>query len=134
MTLVIDLFIFVVGGMIEYVVDVSNNKYDSDNSLLTHTTLLFHHIISFFGNFGWISSNKVVLAIFVLSPAVAGIHWHFNEGECCLSKYINKVSNKPKDHEFKEMSYILGMDWKTFHVTFYPIFWFIGFLKLIFLL
>ena len=133
MTLTIDLFIFVVGGMIEYVVDVSKHKYDSDNSLLTHTTLLFHHIISFFGNFGWISNNKVLLTIFVLSPAVAGLHWHFNGG-CCLSQYINKVSNKPKDFQFQEISHVLGMDWKTYHLTFYPLFWLIGLIKLIVLL
>ena len=55
----------------DFIFYLDNNKCDTKNS---NIILYIHHILNIFANFGWLSSNKVILYIYLLNYSLLSIY------------------------------------------------------------
>lgn len=109
----IEIIIFLI-GCLSYLLD-KNNCGKANLILFTH------HIINIFINFGWLSNNKILLYIYVLSPITTIIHWKLNNNKCILTELHNKACNN--NIEFNDLFNMLGLKlypfWNNYGHTLY---------------
>lgn len=108
-------------------ISTSKKKYKKCiNDLKFMPFLYVHHIISVFTLIGWLSSNKKILILYILTLIVIFVHWKTNNGHCFSTDYINDLCKI--DIELRDFYYFLGL--KKQMKTIAGIFAFIAFLKI----
>lgn len=100
--------IFIIVGIIWFIIDKSTNGCTTKLSLKDNFILFFHHIISTFIGFGWLSNNKIFLKYYIYVPLINVAIWKFNYEKCPLADI--KYSCKTNDKRFlRDISYYLGI-------------------------
>lgn len=61
--------------------------------------LLFHHIISIYGLFGWMLSSLNLVRLYVIAIPILILYW-FIVKDCQLSIYTNQVCKWENDYKF----------------------------------
>jgi hypothetical protein len=83
-------------GFLAYLLDIltakdlyKNCKYPVTNQV----ELLFHHVLYIFSLTGWLSDNKTLLKIYVVSTILYFTHWYFNNNNCRFTEMTKKDCN-----------------------------------------
>jgi len=83
-------------------------------SVQFHAELCFHHIVSVFIQFGWLSNDPLVLKVYLGTVAVVLMMWNMNDGDgqgthCYLTQRINEQCHLPVTQNLREWTYLLGL-------------------------
>ena len=123
-------------GIIFYIIDVmtmKGNYLSCQNILETHTTILVHHIINVFAQFGWLSNNKYMLYAYLPAPLIVIAHWKTNDNKCIMTEYVNDQCNIKKGVYFRDLWFLSGIkklkNYETIHRVYLIIGWIIAFIK-----
>lgn len=71
--------------------------------------IMGHHIIGTIANFGWLSTSKIFLSLFICINIIIIIHWFTNNNKCLATEYLNQLCGKPNDHLFPDFFFIIGL-------------------------
>ena len=128
--------LIIIVGIFFYIIDVMTMKghyLSCQNMLVTHTTLIVHHIINIFAQFGWLSNNKYILYAYLPSPLIVILHWQTNNNKCIMTEYVNDQCNIEKGTYFRDLWFLLGIkklkNYETIHRTYLIIGWLIALIK-----
>ena len=123
------LFIFY-ASILSFILDISTNScfknLFSENNVETNNLkkisilefLFLHHVLAVYLYFGWLSSSKFYLEIYVGLVLVIIFHWMTNNQKCILTQIINWYCGY-NDHEwFHDIFWITGIKSKTWFNTF----------------
>ncbi len=112
-----EISLFFILGFVEFILDLIlyKNLYTNCNHLfIFYIELLFHHIIGIFTAFGWLSSNKYVLMLYVFTTISVIIQWNvmkfLGKGKCIISNNTNRLCKLEKYEKLKNWSIILKLD------------------------
>jgi hypothetical protein len=105
--IIFELIVLILVSLVFFIIDT--NKCHAKYS---NIVLYINHFLNIFANFGWISNNKIVLCIYLLSPIIIIIHWKTNDNKCILSQIHNKFCRRDDDKMFDDMFNIIKL--KTF--------------------
>jgi hypothetical protein len=112
-----ELSLFFILGFIEFIIDLLLYKklYTNCNHLFSfYVELLFHHIIGFFTTFGWLSSNKYMLILYVFTTLSVIIQWNImrilGKGKCIITNNTNRICKLKKYEKLKTWSVMLKID------------------------
>ncbi len=101
------VLIYLILVVIEYITD--RVRYTNCKSVKGDIFLIFHHMISVYGYFGWLLFNPLyhlILCVLVL------IHWKLNNDRCELTIINNRLCGNEKSvvfYDFFKMSNIFGI-------------------------
>ena len=90
-------------------ISMKGNYLCCKNVLETHSTLLAHHIINVFAQFGWMSNNKYILYLYLTTPLIVLLHWKTNNNKCALTEYVNNQCNIKSGEYFRDMWFLIGV-------------------------
>jgi hypothetical protein len=128
--------IIIIFGIIFYIIDVltmKGNYMSCNNMLVTHITLLVHHIINIFAQFGWLSNNKYVLYTYLTAPLIVLLHWKTNDNKCIMTEYVNDQCGIKTGTYFRDLWFLLGIkklkNYDTIHKIYLIIVWIIAVVK-----
>jgi len=62
--------------------------------------LIVHRALFIFLSVGWLSSNKTILTLYLLTLVGLFIHWQTNNCYCVLTQLHNKFCNLPDDKQY----------------------------------
>lgn len=98
--------------LIQLILDLSTNeclkRLEKGERLKTILILIFHHIISVFGHFGWIFNNRKVLIVYILGNISILIHWMMHKG-CIVTEMFNKLCGYQGYEYFHDILYFLNL-------------------------
>lgn len=128
------LYIIII-GIIFFIVDISSNNYSKCNNKITnYFIILLHHIVNIFAQFGWLSNDKYILSLYLITPIIFLIHWNTYNNKCYLTDFVNKNCNLNDDTLFKDIFYHLKIkklkNYDTIHKIYLVLVWFIALIKL----
>lgn len=101
------VLIFLVLAVIEYIVDRA--RYTKCKHVGGEVFLLFHHMVSVYGYFGWLLFNPLyhlILCVLILT------HWKLNNDRCELTIINNRLCGNDESvifHDFFKMSNVFGI-------------------------
>ena len=90
--------------------------------------LYFHHIIASFVYFGWISQNRNILFLHLITIIIVILVQLNNEHRCPSTEFVNEKCNISRNNYLRDFLYFLHI--KNFQhksIQFYYIYIFIGF-------
>jgi hypothetical protein len=120
------LFLIILGGILEYLIDIKTapkGYYDKCiNNTGFHVKLLFHHIIVIFIFFGWLSNNKYVLLVYLLVPIILIIHWKKNNNRCIMTETVNNMCKLDKNEYIRDFLYLIGLKQSNYYDVIYKTF------------
>ena len=107
------IFIFII-GVIFYLNDYTTGKNtiykNCENLYTTQLYLFLHHLLSSFLIFAWfLTSNKFILKIHIITVIIVLITQIIYGGECPTTLFINRNCNLPKRTLLKDFLYITGI-------------------------
>jgi hypothetical protein len=112
------------------------DKYKKySKSAKTTALLFFHHLLNIFANFGWVSTSKPILYLYILAPVVTAVHWLSNNGRCRLTEEYNILTGLPQELPFNDVFNMIGLKkyalWNNFgHYLYLLIFLTVSLFKL----
>jgi hypothetical protein len=79
-----DITLLIIGGTCSYILDLttSKNLYKNCMTLAPQIFILFHHYISIFSLFAWLSNNKYILIFNIILILCMFAHWMMNGNVC----------------------------------------------------
>lgn len=107
------IFIFLI-GIVSYLNDYITGKdtiyKNCEYQYTTQLYLFLHHLLSSFLIFAWfLSSNKFILKIHIITVMIVLIVQFIYKGKCPTTSFINKNCNLPKTTLLKDFLYITGI-------------------------
>ena len=98
------VYVFILMVIISFIYSINddriitsiNKKHDIDIILC----LFIHNIISVFLTLGWLSNNKNILMIHIISILFIMMHWKINNSLCVLTVYTNKRCGLKDDEKY----------------------------------
>lgn len=112
-----EISIFFILGFIEFILDLIlyKNLYTKCNHMFSfYIELLSHHIICIFTTFGWLSSNKYILLLYIFTTISVIIQWNvmrlLGKGKCIISNNTNRICKLEKYEKLKNWSIMLKLD------------------------
>ena len=124
----------VFSAIIFYIIDRTTapiGYYDKCKDINTQGTILFHHIIAIFAQFGWLSNNRYVLVSYLFIPIILITHWKTNENKCEITE---KVRKRCGTLYFRDLLYFIGLKKHKYYNLMYSLylsfFWLIALYKL----
>jgi hypothetical protein len=107
------IFIFVI-GIIFYLNDYTTGKdtlyTNCENPYTTQLYLFLHHLLSSFLIFAWfLTSNKFILKIHIITVIIVLITQIIYRGECPTTSFININCNLPKRTLLKDFLFMTGI-------------------------
>lgn len=131
-----DYSLIIILGIIFYIIDVmtmEGHYMSCKNMVAPHTTLLAHHIINVFAQFGWLSNNKYILYAYLPAPLITIAHWKTNDNKCIMTEYVNDKCNIKKGAYFRDLWFLLGVknlkNYDSIHRVYLLIGWIVAFVK-----
>ena len=124
-----ELKILLIISFISLFLDISTSKKKYNKCIADSKFMPFlyvHHVISVFTLTGWLSSNKKILILYIVTLIVIFAHWKTNNNKCFSTDYINEMCEIKI--LFRDLYYFLGLKDKM--KTICGIFAFIAFLKI----
>lgn len=124
-----ELKILLIISFISLFLDISTSKKKYNKCIADAKFILFiyfHHVISVFTLTGWLSSNKKILMLYIVTLIVIFTHWKTNNNKCFSTDYINEMCEIKI--LFRDLYYFLGL--KDQMETLCGIFAFIAFVKI----
>jgi hypothetical protein len=80
-----DLSLILAVGVVSYVNDIYHSRElyaKCLNNIPLQTSHLFHHMFFAFQHLAWISNNKTLLQLNIVSILLAFAHWYKNKNKC----------------------------------------------------
>ena len=71
--------------------------------------LFIHHLSNVFLHFGWLSSDPVILKLYLIAPVVTMAHWIANNNRCMVTEQYNIACNLPKETPFNDLINLVGL-------------------------
>jgi len=71
--------------------------------------LFIHHCLSIFLHFGWLSSDPLILKLYLMVPLITMVHWLLNRNRCMATEQYNIECNLPKDEPFNDIINLVGL-------------------------
>ena len=87
---------------------VDQDIFNSLSSLKSNSLLFLHHLLNIFANFGWITTSKPILYLYIFAPIVTAFHWITNNGKCSLTEDYNRLCGLPTDLPFNDVFNLIG--------------------------
>lgn len=109
MKLYIEIFFYILIGVIMYFFDISDGHYKNCNSVKSHVFLLTHQILGNFLLFGILSNNKYVLCAYIVTFLVVLISQLLSSGYCPLTTYVNRECGVGKNEPLRDSMYYIGL-------------------------
>jgi hypothetical protein len=126
------LYFFIIIGTISFLADIYSGKNKLYNNCrepyITLSLLYFHHIIASFVYFGWISQNRNILFLHLITIIIVILVQLNNEHRCPSTEFVNEKCNISRNNYLRDFLYFLRI--KNFQhksIQFYYIYIFIGF-------
>lgn len=124
-----ELKILLIISFISLFLDISLSKKKYNKCIANAKFMPFlyvHHVISVFTLTGWLSSNKKILILYIVTLIVIFAHWKTNNNKCFSTDYINEMCEIKI--LFRDLYHFLGL--KDQMETLCGIFAFISFVKI----
>lgn len=111
MTLMRELTLITVLGLILYIIDVktSPHLYRKCQTPEAQFVLFFHHIINAFVYVGWLANSKILLSIYLMIPLILFIQWEMNKNKCVITQYTNDVCQLPDNYRMNDIFGWIGL-------------------------
>lgn len=122
-------------GIIFFIIDILNNDYSKcKNKTTNYFIILVHHIVNIFAQFGWLSNDKYILSLYLITPIIVLIHWKTYNNKCYLTDIVNKNCDLNDDTLFKDIFYHLKIkklkNYDIIHKIYLIFVWFVALIKL----
>lgn len=123
-----DLAIIIIIGIIFFLIDIKTFDYCSSS---VYPTLLLHHIVNIYAQFGFLSQDKILLKLYLITPLFVVIHWKTNNNNCILTELVNKECGY--NMYFRDIWYFLGLKqckhYNIIHHVYLIVAWIIAFIR-----
>ena len=124
-----DLSVIFILGILFFIIDIKTFHYCTTN---VYPTLLVHHILNVFAQFGFLCTNKTLLIFYLFAPILVMVHWKTNNNKCFLTEMVNKECGY-KNMYFRDIWFLLGFknlqNYSDIHFTYLICAWFLGLIR-----
>ena len=126
------LCFFIIIGTISFIADIYSGKNKLYNNCrepyISLSLLYLHHVIASFIYFGWISQNRNILFLHLITIIITMLVQLNNEHRCPSTEIVNEKCNISRNNHLRDFLYFLRI--KNFQhksIQFYYIYIFVGF-------
>lgn len=103
------LIIFV----INLIIDLSSKEtrscflYNTYKFVKLFPIIVFHHILSTFMHYGWLTNDKRILLLYIFANIFILSGWAIH-GHCVMTRYVNRRCGLNKKLPFRDLLWLLG--------------------------
>ena len=130
-----EIKIYITFGIIFFILDLYDGKdnlyQNCKNRFLTLTVLLMHHIIASFLYFGWLSNNKYILRIHLISIIFALFLQFENNLTCPSTDYVNSKGGLSRNNYLRDFLFFYKIKEKELYYYYVLLSFIISFYKLL---